>query len=185
MDISVPIPIKNTYHSPNTLGMDRLAAAVGANQLFPNQAILLIDIGTAIKYDYISAENCFEGGIISPGMRIRFEALHSFTKKLPLVSFVENPPLIGKNTEQCIQSGVINGMTAEICGMIENYQKIGINQVIFSGGDATFFESQIKKATFAEELSKENKIYNINTNLIPDLTLIGLNRILIYNVEKK
>lgn len=185
LNASLPIPLQNTYHTPNTLGMDRLAAAVGANFLFPNQAVLLIDIGTAIKYDYISSENTFEGGIISPGMRIRFEALHSFTKKLPLVNAIENPPLVGKSTEQCIQSGVINGIIAEIEGMIENYQKLGINQVIFCGGDATFFESQIKKATFAKDFSKKNKIKNTNTSLIPDLTLIGLNRILKYNVEKK
>lgn len=182
------LPIKKNYETPQTLGADRIAGAVGANFLFPNQNVLIIDMGTAIKYDYVSAEAAFEGGIISPGMRIRFEALHTFTKRLPLVEADGIPDLIGKNTTACIQSGVVNGIIAEVNGMIENYQKMGHCQVILCGGDAPFFESQIKKPTFAVALTKEaNKIAEkaiFSIELIPNLTLIGLNRILQYNVEK-
>ncbi len=183
-----PIPIRKNYETPQTLGADRLAGAVAANFLFPEQNVLIIDMGTAIKYDYVSAAGAFEGGIISPGMRIRFEALHTFTKRLPLVSAAEIPNLIGKNTQACIQSGVVNGIIAEVNGMIENYQKLGQCQVILCGGDAPFFESQIKKPTFAVDLAKEanksaqNAAFSIES--IPNLTLIGLNRILQYNVEK-
>ena len=162
------IPIKNDYETPQTLGSDRIAAAVGANFLFPKQNCLIIDMGTALKYDYVSADTTFRGGIISLGMRIRFEALHTFTKRLPLVEAPEIPALIGKSTISCIQSGVVNGIIAEVNGMIENYQKLGNCQVILCGGDAPFFESQIKKPTFA----------------LSNLVLIGLNRILLYNVEK-
>ena len=122
-------------------------------------------------------------------MRIRFEALHTFTKRLPLVE-VEGaiPPLIGKNTKACIQSGVVNGIIAEVNGMIENYSQLGKCQVILCGGDASFFESQIKKPNFAGSFeigSTENwPIDNIKIELIPNLVLIGLNRILRYNVEK-
>ena len=162
------IPIKNDYETPQTLGSDRIAAAVGANFLFPEQNCLIIDMGTALKYDYVSADTTFRGGIISLGMRIRFEALHTFTKRLPLVEAHEIPALIGKSTISCIQSGVVNGIIAEVNGMIENYQNLGNCQVILCGGDAPFFESQIKKPTFA----------------LSNLVLIGLNRILLYNVEK-
>lgn len=163
---NTPLPIRKDYETPETLGADRIAGAVGANYLFPNQNVLIIDMGTAIKYDYISADATFRGGIISPGMRIRFEALHSFTKRLPLVEANEIPNLIGKSTISCIQSGVVNGIIVEVNGMIENYRKLGNIQVILCGGDAPFFESQIKKPTFA----------------LSNLVLIGLNRILQYNV---
>ncbi len=184
-----PIPIKKNYETPQTLGADRLAGAVAANFLFPEQNVLIIDMGTAIKYDYVSTAGAFEGGIISLGMRIRFEALHTFTKRLPLVSATTIPDLIGKNTQTCIQSGVVNGIIAEINGMIENYRKLGQCQVILCGGDAPFFESQIKKPTFADELANktsktaQNAVFSIES--IPNLILIGLNRILQYNVKKK
>jgi len=183
-----PVPIKKHYETPQTLGADRLAGAVGANYMFPNQNVLIIDMGTAIKYDYVSKVGAFEGGLISLGMRIRFEALHTFTKRLPLVEAEGIPDLIGKNTKACIQSGVINAIVAEANGMIENYLKLGICQVILCGGDASFFESQIKKPTFTVNLTSEtnqvvpNAIFSIQN--IPNLTLIGLNRILQYNVEK-
>lgn len=168
LNATTPLPIKKDYETPQTLGSDRIAGAVGANFLYPTQNVLIIDMGTAIKYDYVSADATFQGGIISPGKRIRFEALHTFTKRLPLVEAKEIPDLIGKSTISCIQSGVINGIIAEVNGMIENYKKLGNIQVILCGGDAPFFESQIKKPTFA----------------LSNLVLIGLNRILQYNVEK-
>lgn len=184
---TTPIPIKKHYETPQTLGSDRLAGAVGANFLFPKQNILIIDMGTAIKYDYVSSIGAFEGGIISLGMRIRFEALHTFTKRLPLVEAEGIPDLIGKNTKACIQSGVINAIIAEANGMIENYLKLGDCQVILCGGDASFFESQIKKPTFAVDLTKDSNQVAPNATFsiqnIPNLTLIGLNRILQYNVE--
>jgi type III pantothenate kinase len=175
------------YDTPQTLGTDRLAGAVGANFLFPNQNVLIIDMGTAIKYDYVSSIGAFEGGLISLGMQIRFKALHSFTKRLPFVEAEGIPDLIGKNTKACIQSGVINAIIAEANGMIENYLKLGNCQVILCGGDASFFESQIKKPTFAFNLTSEanevapKAVFSVQN--IPNLTLIGLNRILQYNVK--
>lgn len=155
------IPIQKNYDTPETLGADRLAAAVGANYLFPNQNVLIVDIGTAIKYDYVSAGGIFEGGIISAGMRIRFEALHTFTKRLPLVSADGIPSLIGKNTKSCIQSGVVHGIAAEMNGIIKKYKELGDCQVILCGGDASFFESTLECPYFAE----------------PNLVFIGLNQL--------
>jgi type III pantothenate kinase len=163
------LPIKNDYGTPETLGFDRIAAATGAFYKFPNENCLIIDMGTALKYDFITSEGSFKGGIISPGMKMRFKALHTFTKKLPLIEKEGIPHLIGDSTKTCIQSGVINGITAELNGIIERYRTNGDLKIILSGGDADFFESQINYPTFAA----------------PNLVLEGLNRILIHNVENK
>ncbi|MGK0138887.1 MAG: type III pantothenate kinase [Algoriphagus sp.] len=169
-----PIPVINAYATPETLGYDRLAGATGAHFLFPNQNCLLIDMGTAIKYDFIDAKGIFKGGIISPGMKMRFKALHTFTKKLPLLNAEDIlnegvPNLIGNSTVTCIKSGVVHGISAEINGLISRYLEQGSLKIIISGGDSEFFESQINYPTFAA----------------PNLVLEGLNRILKYNVEKK
>ena len=168
LDYNTPLPIKNNYETPTTLGYDRIAAGVGANLRYPSQNCLVIDIGTAIKYDLVSAENAFEGGIISPGRRMRFNALHTFTKKLPLLDTVEIPELIGHSTESCMKSGVMNGITAEINGIIDEYLKNLKLTVLICGGDAPYFETKIKYPTFAA----------------PNLVLEGLNRILQYNVTE-
>ncbi|WP_304234312.1 type III pantothenate kinase [Jiulongibacter sediminis] len=163
------IPIINGYASPDTLGYDRLAAAVGAHFRFPAEDCLIIDMGTALKMDYIDKEGVFKGGYISPGLQMRFKALHTFTKKLPLLEAEEIPELIGNSTESCIKSGVINGMAAEINGIIRRYLAEHDLKILISGGDAGFFESQINYPTFAAS----------------NLVLEGLYRILIHNVENK
>jgi type III pantothenate kinase len=162
------IPIKNDYETPYTLGPDRLAAAVAANALFPNKNCLIIDMGTCIKFDLVE-ESCFKGGIIAPGLRMRFKAMHQFTKKLPLIeNYDEWPHLIGKNTTSAMQSGVFNGMLAEINGIIEQYMAhLTIFKIILCGGDAPFFESRVKYPTF----------------VVPEMVPIGLNRILLAKIQ--
>jgi type III pantothenate kinase len=164
-----PLPIGNMYESKHTLGYDRIAAAAGAFQLFPYKNTLILDLGTAAKYDFVDSGGNFQGGMIAPGRAMRFKALHTFTGKLPLIEQTHKPLLIGKTTTACIESGVINGMCAEINGIIEEYQKIGEIKVIITGGDGVHFESQLKYPTFAA----------------PNLVLEGLNSILRYNVYKK
>ncbi len=164
-----PLPIINKYATPLTLGYDRLAAVVGAHFRYPESNCLVIDMGTAIKYDFITKEGEFIGGIISPGMQMRFKALHTFTKKLPLLQAESIPELIGNSTESCMRSGVVNGIIAEINGLIAEYHKNTDLKVLISGGDAAFFESRINYPKFAA----------------PYLVAEGLNRILKYNVEKK
>ena len=168
LNSKTPLPIINNYGTPETLGYDRLAAVIGANGRFPDQNCLVIDIGTAIKYDFVSDENAFIGGIIAPGREMRFKALHTFTKKLPLLNATNIPALIGTSTETCMESGVLNGILAEINGMIESYVESYNPVVLLCGGDAPYFETQIKYPTFAT----------------PNLVLEGLNRILLYNVAK-
>ena len=165
---TLPLPIINQYSTPSSLGVDRLAAACGAQFLYPNQNCLVIDAGTCITYDFIDCHANYLGGGISPGMAMRFQAMNTFTAKLPLVHPVSGPELIGTSTESCMQSGVVNGILAEIRGITGDYKKKFADlKVILCGGDATFFENQMKEVIFA----------------IPELVLYGLNSILIYNVD--
>lgn len=163
-----PIPVSNEYATPESLGKDRLAASIGAYSLHPNQAILVIDAGTAITFDFINEKGVYKGGCISPGLEMRFKALNTFTKKLPLIYSEGEYSLLGKSTETAIRSGVINGMTFEIDGYINQLKEEHPNLLIFlTGGNCFFFESKLKNTIFA------------NQNLV----LIGLNSILIHNVE--
>lgn len=165
----LPLPIKNLYKTPATLGPDRIAGVCGAHQLFPHQPCLVIDAGTCITYDFIDEKGNFLGGGISPGLSMRFQAMHSFTAKLPLVTPTDNPDLIGNTTESCMQSGVVNGIVGELDSIISRYQEEfdGL-KVILSGGDTRFFENKLKASIFAG----------------PELVLSGLNSILLYNVSR-
>ena len=164
----LPLPINNLYETPETLGMDRLAGVCGALQLFPDNHRLVIDAGTCITYDFLDKNGDYHGGSISPGLQMRFKAVNTFTAKLPLVSARPGIGLIGKTTETAIQSGVINGLLAEIDGIIGQYNaKFPGLTTILCGGDAGFFENQLKASIFAG----------------PELVLIGLNSILTYNVQ--
>jgi len=170
LDHLTDLPIENLYETPETLGKDRLAAAIGANELFPDQNLLVIDAGTAITYDLVSEKNQFIGGNISPGLEMRFKALNHFTGKLPLVSYSDVFQPIGKNTIDAIRAGVQNGILYEIEQCIDafnrNYQNL---RIIMTGGDSNFFDKKLNYSIF------------VNFNL----TLIGLNRILEHNAKNK
>ncbi len=168
-DHQTAVPIGNLYESKETLGLDRLAAAVGGIVLFPNKELLVIDAGTAITFDLVDKNHHFLGGNISPGLKIRFRALHEFTKKLPEIESADPWPMIGKTTEEAIRAGVQNGMIFEIDGMIDHVRKDWPQcQVILTGGDLFFFDKKLKNTIFVKY----------------EITLIGLNRILEYNAEK-
>jgi type III pantothenate kinase len=165
---SLPLPIRNLYATPKTLGVDRLAGVCGAQQLFPDSPCLVIDAGTCITYDFLDRTGAYHGGGISPGLNMRFEAMYTFTARLPLVQATDTVDLIGNSTETCMQSGVIYGLLEEVDGIIRRYQeKFEGLQVILCGGDALFFENKLKASIFAS----------------PELVLSGLNSILIYNVS--
>ncbi len=169
LEASTNLPIIKNYDTPGTLGADRLAAAVGASVIFPHQNCLIIDMGTCIKYDFLELGKIFQGGIISPGLRMRFKAMHHFTKKLPLIEAIEPwPKLIGKSTVEAMKSGVLNGLLAEINGIIAQYEvELTIFKIILCGGDASSFESRLKNPTF----------------VVQELVPMGLNKILLHNIE--
>src|SRR5690554_761772 len=114
LDHRLPLPIQNHYKTPETLGVDRVAGVCGGLQLFPGFNTLVIDAGTCVTYDLIDAERNYRGGAISPGLRMRFRAVHEFTARLPLVGVPDTISLWGDTTETSIQSGVCYGMIAEI-----------------------------------------------------------------------
>lgn len=163
-----PLPIKNEYDTPHTLGMDRLAGVIGAMNLFPETNCLVIDAGTCITYDFISNDKTYLGGSISLGSQMRFKALSNFTNALPLVEFNPFVSLIGKSTQTAMQSGVFHGILSEMNGIIQSYQaEFGQVQTIICGGDAKYFESKIKAHIF------------VDSNLV----LTGLHTILRYNIS--
>ena len=168
-DHQTAVPIENLYKSKLTLGLDRLAAAVGGVYLFPGKELLVIDAGTAITFDLIDRSNRFLGGNISPGLKTRFRALHEFTRQLPFIERADKWPDIGRTTEEAIRAGVQNGMIFEIDGMIDHVRQDWPEcQVILTGGDLFFFDKKLKNTIFVKF----------------EITLIGLNRILEYNAEK-
>ncbi len=143
-------PFQNNYATPKTLGIDRMILATGATLLFPNQNRLIIDAGTCITYDFVDENNNYWGGAISPGFRLRYESLHQFTAKLPLLSFEEPDSLIGNSTNQSIHSGVVNGIIAEIDGFIDRYKQENKNfTIILTGGDTVFLAKRLKNTIFA------------------------------------
>lgn len=161
-----PVPIKIKYKTPETLGNDRLANAVGGWSLFPEYPVLIVDAGTCIKFDFVDSRGCYLGGSISPGLSMRFEALNHYTDRLPKVKFSGKYSLIGQSTRDAIISGVQSGITAEAEGMIEKYGKrYKALKVILTGGDFRFFAGKLKKHIF----------------VAPNLTLIGLNEIIDFN----
>lgn len=163
------VPIVNKYLSPKTLGNDRLAAVIGAKALYPKEACLVIDAGTCIKYDFISARSYYYGGTISPGINMRLKAMHDHTAKLPLLRSENYKGLFGKNTKESMLTGAELAASLEMEGFIGRYQKkYGHMKVILTGGDADFFAKRLKSKIFAH----------------PDLIPIGLNKILNYNVLK-
>ena len=168
LNYKTKIPVANQYNTKTTLGSDRIALITGANNIYPDTNVLVIDVGSAITYDFINYKNQYLGGNISPGLSMRFKALNKFTKKLPLLSKDENYFLISDNTKDAIISGVQNGIIFEMQGYISKYKKQFKNiKIILSGGDASFFENKLKNTIFAE----------------PNLIFYGLNRILEYNAN--
>lgn len=168
MNSNLNFPFTIKYATPLTLGADRLAAAAGAQKIFPGENVLVIDMGTCVTYDFISGEGIYYGGAISPGAEMRFKAMTQFTSRLPELSIPDTfPELIGDSTENSMKSGVMNGLLHEMQGIIDEYiEKYGQLKIILTGGSAYIFEKKIKGPIFAT----------------PNLILIGLNVILQKNV---
>lgn len=164
------VPLVNKYRTPQTLGMDRIAACVGAYSLTGADAnMLVIDVGTAITFDIVSHGE-YLGGNISPGMQMRLNALHTFTAKLPLVDINTEWKEIGDDTKSAIYSGCYSGILHEIEGSYRRLSKKYPKLLVFlTGGGAKYFESNVKIKIFAVE----------------NLLRIGLNRILNDKCQKE
>ena len=164
MTQQTPVPIGNAYFTPETLGVDRLAAAVAAVELY-GEDCLIVDFGSAITIDMVQG-GTFLGGNISPGVEMRFRALHDYTQRLPKYTPTDEILELGRTTREAIEQGVMQGITNEIEGYISRfYAKNEELALIFTGGDAKYFVKRIKNAIFAK----------------CNLVIFGLNRILEYN----
>lgn len=165
---TTPLPIRLRYETPETLGLDRIANAVAANELFPNENVLSIQAGTCLVMDFVTKEGDYLGGSIAPGLEMRFSSLRHYTKRLPLVGKEGDRPLVGASTETSIRSGVFNGLCHEIDGAVGRYrEQYGALRIILTGGNKNDLENSIKSTIFAA----------------PNLVLYGLYKILIFNVK--
>ncbi|MBQ1858718.1 MAG: type III pantothenate kinase [Paludibacteraceae bacterium] len=176
-DHMTPVPIINRYDTPATLGQDRLAAAVGAKSLCPDENLLIIDAGSAITYDFVSEKGEYMGGNIAPGLKMRFTMLQRMTKKLPLVEVDENEliPLFGKNTRDAIAAGVIRGVAYEVKGYMRTLkEKTPHYRTFITGGNAPYVLNNVRTSR------TETRTLQYEKNLV----LIGLNNILVYNKMK-
>lgn len=163
-----PLPFNNLYATPKTLGIDRIALVCASVQQFANKNVLIIDAGTCITYDFITNTNDYLGGSISPGIRMRYKALHNQTAKLPLLETQFPEHFIGNSTINAINSGIVYGVLSEIDGIIERYSTDYSDlTIILTGGDTNFLSKQLKSSIFA------------NSNFL----LEGLNFILQYNTN--
>ena len=163
-----PVPIKLSYATPETLGPDRIAAALAGWQLSGGGNVLTIVAGTCITYNVVETNGHFTGGAISPGLNMRLEAMHHFTGKLPLVRMKGDFPLTANTTESSLRSGALNGAVREVAGMIASYKSLYPEmKIVISGGDGAFLAEALKNGIFAR----------------PDLVAEGLNTILEYNVS--
>lgn len=169
LDCHTPLPIKNGYETPLTLGYDRVAAVAGAHAVCPGRDLLVVDAGTCITYEFIDAEGCYRGGNISPGVEMRFKALHQFTGRLPLVCPEGRTLPLGKDTETAIRAGVLKGIEYEIAGYIASMRHKYPGLLAFlTGGNDFSFDTCLKSVIFADKF----------------LVLKGLNRILTYNNDR-
>jgi type III pantothenate kinase len=160
------VPLKIDYQTPNTLGLDRVVACLGARTLTKNNT-LVVDIGTCITLDLIDKSGMFRGGNISPGPKLRFQAMHNFTAALPLEELKKEVSVVGRSTAEALQNGVYNGILYEIEGTYQQLsQKYPDLQLVLTGGYTSYFDNRLKQGIFAE----------------PNLVLIGLNSILTQHV---
>lgn len=162
------LPFINCYSSPKTLGVDRIALITSAVKNFPNQNVLVIDAGTCITYDFVNDKSEYFGGAISPGINMRYKALHTFTEKLPLLKPDFPESYIGDSTVNSIHSGIVNGTISEIDGTINKYnEKNDQLTIVLTGGDVYFLADKLKNSIFAN----------------PNFLLEGLDKVLTYNLD--
>jgi type III pantothenate kinase len=167
---TTPLPIHIDYKTPETLGLDRIASTTAAHALFPNENVLVIQAGSCLVTDFVTADGHYLGGSISPGVDMRLAALHHFTKRLPQVERKNINILIGRTTEESILTGVMHGIADEINGVIERYrQQYGVSKIVFTGGNKDDLQNSIKFPIFAAS----------------NLVLLGLYKILIINAKSK
>lgn len=168
---STRLPISIDYATPSTLGLDRVALAVGASMRYQGETLMVVDAGTAVTLDVVDSSPAFRGGRIAPGVRLRFESLHAHTSALPLLDADGPIPLIGDSTDTAIRSGVVLGISDEIVETYRQYKNcFGCERLVITGGDAGILTDCIKS--------------RIPVDHVPDLMARGLLYIYKYNFNE-
>ncbi len=173
---SVNTGIKNHYETLETLGLDRWAKVIAANSYYRGKSCLMIDAGTCITYDLLNSDSEYHGGSISPGIDMRFKALHLFTGRLPMVDYNNEAEIPkGTNTSSAIKNGVLQGVINEVEGFISAYNKENKGlTVLLTGGSASFLLEQLKNSIFAPQIIHD-----------PYLVLKGLNEVIAFEYVQK
>lgn len=147
---SIKTPFINSYSTKSTLGKDRIALVSAASIKFPDENVLIIDLGSCITYDFKNSGNEYLGGSISPGIHMRYKSLNDQTANLPILNFKNIENFVGKSTEESIHSGVVNGVIQEVNGVIQQYRnEFKEIRIILTGGDSKFLLKKIKNTIFA------------------------------------
>lgn len=162
------LPIQIVYSTPATLGRDRIAAACGAHALFPGQNCLVIDAGTCVTMDVVLGTGVYLGGNIAPGLRMRLNAMHDYTAKLPLVEPGWPELVFGDSTLHALQNGAALGIVMEIEGILHRAKDAFAEvSIVMTGGDAVFLAERLESQIF----------------VTPELVTQGLFQILAFNVK--
>jgi type III pantothenate kinase len=168
VDAKTALPINLKYDTLSTLGSDRICNAVAGSTIFPNQNVLIIDLGTCNKYDFVNEKGNYCGGNIAAGFKMRLDAMHEFTANLPLIQIGQTDEFIGKSTKSSMETGTFWGVVGEINEFVRQYQsRFSDTKVVATGGYLGYFEKVLKNFIFAD----------------PNLTLKGLNSILNYQKD--
>ena len=148
---ALDFPFETNYNKEN-LGVDRIGLIIAAINKFPKEDCLVIDAGSCLTFDLISSKSVHLGGLISPGLFMRFKSLSQYTSSLPHINFEDKKKGIGNDTENAIQSGIMEGFIFEINGQIEKFKReIPKLKVILTGGDSKYLYKRIKNSIFAEQ----------------------------------
>ena len=165
-DSSLKLPFTVKYKTIETLGNDRLALVAAAVKLYPDSNNIIIDAGTCLTADFISDKNIYLGGMISPGIDMRYKSLKNYTARLPKLEKSHHFKFPADSTTGSMHAGVVGGVLNEISGftkqLINKYKNVNI---VLTGGDAEFLSKTLKITIFANQnfiLEGLNSILNLN-----------------------
>ena len=172
LQAGVKTGLKVRYRNPHEVGADRIAGAIAAMVRHPKQDLLVVDCGTATTIDVVTASADYLGGVIMPGMGVSAAALASHTAKLPRIEIARPESVLGRTTNESIQSGLFHGHVGAIRHLVGALQKEAFPQanprVIGTGGFALMFEGE-----------------GVFDEVVPELVLDGLKHAEALNREGK
>lgn len=159
IDAQLPnLPFTLRYENPHGFGADRIALCAWSQHLFPGEAHIAVDLGTAITFDVLDAHREYVGGLILPGLDLMSGALHSGTAQLPKVGFDGEFSLLGRSTGECIRNGVYWGVVYEVRGLVDAIAghlrergSAGMPRLIITGGNSRQVARHIEHVDIVDE----------------------------------